>query len=324
MSEARVMATSPAKPGMAPRQRSLQHALFGIRPEEARFETRGFPASPAQSMLEAAGGAFVEGYNLALTARADAVDAALATRPVHLRGFFAEGAAMGTAITGLMPPWNDRLPALLDQLGDRYVHLMHVGVGWAMARLPLARRRFVRPLDPLLAWLAVDGRGFHDGYFHASRVATGWRAIGGPSAPVYDQGVGRSLWFSCGADPQRIATTIAALPAERAGDLWAGVGLAAAYAGGVPHDALDDLAPGAPRRWLKQGAAFAITAHARAGTPPTQSAAAAERITGLAWPVIVALVAEAEAVARGADRPAIDRYRLWRSLIADFIEERCV
>lgn len=324
MSEAEVMVSLPAKPGMEPRQRSLLHALFGIRPEEARFETRGFPASPAQSTLEAAGGAFVEGYNLALTARADAIDAASATRPVHLRGFFAEGAAMGTAIAGLMPPWRDRLPALFDQLGNRYVHLMHVGVGWAVARTPLARRRFVRPLDPLLAWLAVDGRGFHDGYFHASRVATGWRAISGPSASVYDQGVGRSLWFSCGADPQRIAATIAILPAERAGDLWAGVGLAAAYAVGVPQDALDDLAPGAPRRWLKQGAAFAITAHARAGIPPAQSVAAAERITGLAWPVIVDLVAEAETTARAADRPAIDRYQLWRSLIADFIEDRSV
>jgi hypothetical protein len=321
MREAEMMARSPAGPD-SPRQRSLVHALFGIPPEEARFAKRGFPASPAQSVLEAAGGTFVEGYNLALTARADAVDAALAARPVHLRGFFAEGAAMGAAISGLMPSWKRRLPALLDQLGDRYPHLMHVGVGWAVARVPVAQRWLVRPLDTLLGPLALDGRGFHDGYFHASRIAGGWRAVTGPSAAVYDQGIGRSLWFSCGADPQRIAATIAALPADRADDLWAGVGLAATYAGGIPLDALDDLASGAPRRWLKQGAAFAVTAHARAGTPPAQSVAAAERITGLAWPVIVELVAEAEAAARAAGQPALDQYRLWRSRIADLIEER--
>ncbi|WP_404337961.1 DUF1702 family protein [Sphingomonas sp. MMS12-HWE2-04] len=321
MSEAEAVATNPVGGGM-PRQRSLLHTLFGIPPEEARFAKRGFPASPAQPVLEAAGGTFVDGYNLALTASMDAIEAGLAAHPAHLRGFFAEGAAMGIAIASLMPPWHNRLPALLDQLGDRYPHLMHVGVGWAVARVPFVRSRFLRPLDTLLAPLALDGRGFHDGYFHAARVAAGWRAVRGAASAVYDQGVGRSLWFSCGADTHRIAATIAALPADRADDLWAGVGLAATYAGGVPLEALDDLAPGAPRRWLKQGAAFAVTAHARAGTPPAASVTAAERITGLAWPVIVALVAEAEAVARAAKLPALDQYRLWRSRIADFIEER--
>ncbi|MEJ2409609.1 MAG: DUF1702 family protein [Novosphingobium sp.] len=296
--------------------------LFGIRPDEACFERRGFPESPARPALEAAGITFVEGYNLALTAPAGTIDTALATRPIHLRGFFAEGAAMGAAIAGLVMPWKPRLPALMERLGGRYTHLLHVGVGWAIARVPLTRRRFLQALDPLLGWLTVDGRGFHDGYFHAERVAAGWRAVSGPAAAVYDQGVGRSLWFSCGAEPQRIAAAIAALPAERGGDLWAGVGLAATYAGGISLNALDDLAPGAGRRWLRQGAAFAITAHARAGTPPPQSIAAAERITGLAWPLIVSLVAEAEQTARAADRPTIEQYRLWRSLIAGLIEGR--
>jgi hypothetical protein len=47
--------------------------------------------------------------------------------------------------------------------------MAHVGIGWAIARLPWLRRRIEQPLnrlDSLLRWLAVDGYGFHEGYFY--------------------------------------------------------------------------------------------------------------------------------------------------------------
>lgn len=322
MNDTGLLQTSPTVVGAPRQRRSLLVVLFGIDPAEAHIETRGFPMTPAQPALEAAGSSFVDGYNLALIAQPTEIDAALTARPSHLRGFFAEGAAMGAAIAGLVRPWNNQLPALFDQIGDRYVHLLHVGVGWAIARAPFAQRKFMRPLDPLLAWLAVDGRGFHDGYFHAAKVARGWRAVSDPSAAIYDQGVGRSLWFSCGADAERIAATIAALPPDRAGDLWAGVGLATTYAGGATVDTFDGLVPDPERRWLKQGAAFAVTAHARACAPPPYATATVERITGIDWPTVTHLVADAEAAARSTGKPSVAQYQLWRSLIADFIDQR--
>jgi enediyne biosynthesis protein E3 len=323
MSEAVIAATSLSKSPPSPWHHNLRRSIFGISREEAKFENRNFRFTLAQARLEGIGQTFVDGYNLALTASVGSIELALEQRPLHLRGFFAEGAAMGTALGDLATPWRNRLPALLEQIGDRYAHLLYVGIGWASARLPLAHGRFVRSLDPLLSWLSLDGRGFHDGYFHTQRVTSGWQAVGGLAAPIYDQGVGRSLWFSCGAETEEIERIIASLPVARANDLWAGVGLAAVYAGGVSLDRLDALAPGQPHRWLKQGAGFAISARARAGAPPTDCAQAAARITGYEWHELVELVDEAEKSARTSMLPPIEQYQLWRSLVADRLEKRC-
>jgi len=44
------------------------------------------------------------------------------------------------------------------------------------------------------------------------------------------QGIGRALWFVSGGEPQR-AAALSGAAAERASDLFAGLGLAMAYAG---------------------------------------------------------------------------------------------
>jgi hypothetical protein len=112
-----------------------------------------------------------------------------------------------------------------------------------MARLPRALQSRVRPRDPLLRWLALDGYGFHEAYFRTPLVVTrqrpprllpGWRGCASSAAQVIDQGIGRALWFVCGADTDRLADTIAGFAPERRPDLWSGVGLAAAYAGYRP------------------------------------------------------------------------------------------
>jgi hypothetical protein len=77
----------------------------------------------------------------------------------------------------------------------------------------------------------------------------------------------------CGASPARIADVIATFEEGRRSDLWSGVGLACAYAGGVGKDAivaLKDLA-GDLRPELAQGAAFAAEARRHAGNPSEYS-----------------------------------------------------
>jgi hypothetical protein len=83
-----------------------------------------------------------------------------------------------------------------------------VGLGWAWARLPGNPERRLPALDPLLGWLAVDGYGFHEGYFHWRRRVSARELPRGLSASarrVFDQGLGRSLWFVEGADVPRAA-----------------------------------------------------------------------------------------------------------------------
>ena len=296
---------------------------LAIAPSEADFERRGFPTTAARAGLECAGAAFIAGYNEALGARTpQTVLAALSALPAAKRGFLAEGAAMGAAMRTICFPWRNALAPMLSALTERYVHLAHVGVGWAMARVPIARRFLTSMLDPMLAPLAIDGRGFHDGYFHAAAIGHGRHRPRGEPGRVYDQGVGRSLWFSGGADPERVAAAVAALDPTRRDDLWAGVGLACVYAGGADEAAVERLIArsGSALRWLRQGAAFAVGAHARAGAMPAEAAGAAARICSLTPDAVAQLVDDAYRAALGSDAPQPARYQGWRRRVADKLD----
>jgi hypothetical protein len=122
----------------------------------------------------------------------------------------------------------------------------------------------------LLSWLAIDGFGFHEGYFHSATVVERAKIphrIKGYSQRVFDQGLGRSLWFIKGADIEAIVATINTFPIARQADLWSGIGLAATYAGGVDETILKQLHGLAHDFWpqLAQGSAFAAEARQRAG-----------------------------------------------------------
>src|SRR5207302_3755201 len=69
-------------------------------------------------------------------------------------------------------------------------------------------------------------------------------------------------------------------PTSRHADLWSGIGLACAYAGGVERSALGGLreAAGEYMVHLGQGVAFAAKARQRAGNPATHTALACEVI----------------------------------------------
>src|SRR5262249_18493481 len=108
-------------------------------------------------------------------------------------------------------------------------------------------------------------------------------ALDGYAQRAFDQGLGRSLWFGEGADPGRIAAAISKLAPGRRADLWSGVGLAAAYAGGVGAAALDSLRRNAEAfaPHVAQGAAFAAKARERAGNPAPHTALACRVLCGL-------------------------------------------
>lgn len=260
------------------------------------------------------------GCNLALEHGApEIVEADLSVMEPGLRGFAFEGAAMGLALLDLLTPWRrDRISTFLRGAGDSHAYMVHVGVGWVWARMPFGFRRRQKKLDPLLGWLAFDGWGFHEGFFHWPKYIAGQPSPGklsGYERRVFDQGLGRSFWFVNGGDTELIAQTISKFSAERQPDLWSGVGLAATYAGIVSETSLGELREKAGRfhPQLAQGAAFAAKARQRAGNLTDYTSLATKVLCGLPAENAARITDEAlENLPADSDVPA---YEIWRRRI---------
>jgi enediyne biosynthesis protein E3 len=257
--------------------------FLGLSPAEASFARRGFSAreEKARRHLENIGATFLSGYHAALE---ETGFVSLAQRlenvEVELQGFAFEGAAMGLALLDCFTPWRkDRWRTFTERLGQPHIYMMHVGLGWALARLRRSVTSFLVRLDPVLGWLMVDGYGFHEGYFRWPRYVEQQAIparLEGYERRVFDQGLGRSIWFVKGADVAAVANAINAFPSARRDDLWSGVGLACAYAGGCGRVAIESLrvATGGHLPALAQGVAFAAKTRQRAANlnPHTQTA----------------------------------------------------
>jgi enediyne biosynthesis protein E3 len=303
----------------------LRKVAFGISLEEATFARRGFRVGEAgaQQRLEQIGDVFLQGYHAALEEDApEALALRLGAVDAELRGFAFEGAAMGlTLLDHLSPGKEKRLQTFLNGPGAAHIYMAHVGVGWAVARLPWLRRhaeQYLTRLDPLLCWLAVDGYGFHEGYFNWRRAIerqTIPRQLKGYARRVFDQGLGRSLWFVEGADIPGISSTVASFEPERHADLWSGAGLACAYAGGVDQAGIEAMrmAAQAYTPQLAQGAAFAAKARQRANNPAAHTEMACKVLCGLSTEAAALITDVAlERVPGDGKEPA---YEVWRQRI---------
>ncbi|HEX4952500.1 MAG TPA: DUF1702 family protein [Thermoanaerobaculia bacterium] len=301
----------------------LARSLFGISAREVSFDVRGFHGEgAARHHLETVGGAFVAGYNHGLEARdlAD-LEARLGSVPRERLGFAYEGAAMAVALLDAVQPWRRaQLPAFLAGPSAPHVYLAYVGIGWAIARLPLGRERRLLALDPVLRWLAIDGWGFHEAFFHPQRAVYRQAVpsrFQGYARRAFDHGVGRSLWFVEGAGAERIAATIGRFAPERHSDLWSGVGLASAYAGGVPRTELERLRSlaGAHLPALAQGVVFANKARMVADNVTPETALACDVFCGLDPEAVLELNDElGESLPPDAEIPA---YEVWRRRIQE-------
>jgi hypothetical protein len=268
------------------------HHFLKIDEQEVEFSRRGFaPTSPEiQGRLENVGRVFLQGYHSALQHRDQSALAELLNQiELEHRGFAYEGAAMALALQDRIFLRRDSLARFMDGDGRPHIFMLHVGAGWAYARLPWLRRRMeaaIGKLHPVLRWLVMDGYGFHEGYFH-------WKDRPGPEVRplrlsedarhVFFQGLGRSLWFIKGANVSEISKTIASFHPVYRDDAWSGVGLACAYAGGLAADAIARLQheAGAHSAGLAQGAAFAAKARQLAENPAPHTEIAAHVLCGM-------------------------------------------
>lgn len=291
--------------------------LLRIDERETDLEVRGFaPAEDSvRQALELHGRSFTAGFNEALATREPVALARQLDGVAQAeRGFAFEGAAMALALLDVaLPGRKRRLARFLRGAGAAHVYMLHVGAGWALARL---RRRpwGGLPLDPLLRWLALDGYGFHEAFFHPERVVRRRvrpRRLHVEQRRVFDQGVGRALWFVEAADPDRIAHTIGAFEPGRRADLWSGVGLAATYAGAIGDDGLARLAAASGRNRLHaaQGAAFAAGARLRAGNLVPHVELACELLCGLDARAAAGVTDSALQAVHGGEAEDYERWR---------------
>lgn len=311
---------------------TVRRALLGIDPAETSCARRGFrgEAGPLRDRLERVGQTFVQGYHAALAEEqpgplAERIDTEVER---DFRGFAYEGAGMALALLDtLIPGRRNRLARLLDGPADAHIYIVHVGAGWVMARLPVSPERYLARLaDPLLRWLALDGYGFHEGFFRWPRSVARQevpRRLHGYARRGFDQGLGRSLWFVDGADVDRLPRTIGAFPASRQPDLWAGLGLACAYAGGRTEAEIEALlaaaGPHAPQ--FAQGVAFAAEARQRAGNPTSHTELACQVIWGAPAGDAAAVGDEARRDLP-ADRPGEPAFEVWRRRIQEVFSQR--
>jgi enediyne biosynthesis protein E3 len=301
----------------------VRRSVLGISLDQATFQRRGFHPGTLgrRAHLEQIGLTFLHGYNLAIThGRPEPLAELLMSVPNNSRGFAFEGAAMGLTILDCLTPWQrDRFNRFLCGPAGAHTYMAHVGVGWACARLRRPVDRAPVHLDPLFRWLALDGYGFHQGYFHPRRFIDRQvpaRELSGYARRAFDQGLGRSLWFVLCADIRRIGEAIARFAAGRRPDLWSGVGLACAYAGGVDTPTIAALAAAGSSYAsdLAQGAAFAAAARLRAGNLVEHTALACEILCGM--PAVDAAAVTEQARVGLPSTSATPAFETWRRRIA--------
>jgi len=320
--EAPPAASSEAAGALLRTWAGLRKSLISIPDREVLVSTRGFDVRRPEivKQLEDVGRAFVTGYNTAagavsVASLAEALDA---TPPSH-RGFVYEGASMGLAVADFLTPFSRLWREFAQTAGGPHIYMVYVGYGWALARLPTPVLPPVMRLDQPIRWLAMDGYGFHQGYFHWRRYvrdAAPPDKFTGYAARAFDQGLGRSLWFVQGADPDKVAQAIAYFAPQRAGDLWAGVGLAATYAGGAAREPLERLRALAGPHYphLAQGAVFAAQARQRAGAFVEHNDLACRVLCDAPFGRISQIALECYPSGSGDDA-GLEPYEVWRMRI---------
>lgn len=163
------------------------------------------------------------------------------------RGFAYEGVGLGFTVFDYFLPWRKRLQAFVRGPGAPYIIPIYIGAGLAIGRFGGKRLEWfaARLENPAFRWMVVDGYGFYKGFFSRQRYLKE-QEIPAHLSPyarrVFDQGLGRSIWFATGENVDQVVATIASFPETRQADLWSGAGFACAYAGSpMERQALEAL-----------------------------------------------------------------------------------
>lgn len=251
---------------------------------------RGIAAiSPSvQQRLRQIRGTLIQGFQAAIASDdLEAIVPKLDGIEDELRGFAFEGVGMGLTQRDLVAPSKqNRVEAFVAGAGAAYEHFVYVGVGLMLGKPPLPLEPYISQLNPERIWLVIDGYGFQHGLSHWQKYLNDLAIpehLSGYACRVFDQGMGRSIWFVDGADVTHIAKTIAAFPPIRQADLWAGIGFVCTFSGGAERATLEALktAAGPYQFALIEGSAFAAKSRQRIGSYSPHTELACEILSGM-------------------------------------------
>jgi len=153
---------------------------------------------------------------------------------------------------------------------------VYVGLGWAIAKFNFPFLTAVKKLGTQFYFRIADGCGYYDGSFKHRRTVINQELpdyLPAAALPMYDQGLGRSIWYTEKADIHKISSKIETFATGRHADLWRGVGIAVAYVGGCTDTDLKALWNYASANGfqLACGAALAARSRGMANTMTTDT-----------------------------------------------------
>ncbi len=153
---------------------------------------------------------------------------------------------------------------------------VYVGLGWAIAKLRLPFLEILAKLDTHMYFRIADGCGYYDGSFRRRHTVLSLQLphyLPVAALPIYDQGVGRSIWYTAKTDINKIQNMIETFPVNRRAGLWRGIGIAVAYVGGCKETELKTLwqLAGINGHQLAIGAALAARSRVQANTITTDT-----------------------------------------------------
>ncbi|MEU1637012.1 DUF1702 family protein [Actinomadura sp. ATCC 39365] len=287
-------------------------------PSESDLGLRRFRLRPGtpRTVFTDSEKSYVFGFNAVMSREVEKIE----DLSPEQRPFGHEGAAAACTVLDLLTLTRGRrLHELLAGPAQHHRHAAYVGAGRGYALLRLRPVWGARRAHPLMRWLAVDGFGFQWSLSRADRM------VGRRSMPdlltrahcaVFDQGLGRLLWYHDCASPDDVGARIAGFPASRRADLWSGVGFAATYTGGADSDELWWLTEHAGadgfRAHLAQGCAFAVTARLRSGALPDHARLAVPILADAA-PDEAAAWTDQALLALGHDAHTHEDFQRWQA-----------
>lgn len=188
---------------------------------------------------------------------------------IEFRSIAYEAASFCIALKDL-DTTNDLLnwKSFLIELGKPHATQIHVGLGWALAQKHIDPISFLSQLEPMMRYRVLDGYGYYEGIFRRRKSVLSQQKFetkDDVASCAYDQGLGRSLWYSNRGVIDDVKNVIEKFTENRRKDLWRGVGIAVVYVGGCSEEMLKDILQngGANKKVLLVGAAMALISRHR-------------------------------------------------------------